>query len=648
MRLSFCGDSRRGRTQAQIATVHWDTSKPSLPLFRQLVKDRVAEVMKGRTEIQAAPDDTARAIQEARHRSLETRLRDIRLMGDAVIAAFFAEEKPKAREKKRTEVESWLTGSMEAAWDKLAATAATLKQSAHPLTPFHWEIEFPEVFAQANGGFDAIIGNPPFLAGRSVWPTFGGAYRDFLREIYEETGGKAVDLVAYFFRRAFSLVRDGGAFGLIATNTIGQGDTRMAGLSYIRRHHGWIFAAIKRMKWPGEAAVHVSVVHIKKGEPPNHYLLSGKSVPGISSFLVGSAQEADPRQLRSNSGQSLRGHVVLGMGFTFDDRSASGVASPLSLMDQLIKSDPRNAIRIVPYMGGEEINSSPTQMHHRYVINFAEMSEAEACQWPDLMEIVRAKVRPERVKLGGYSVAERRSERWWQFGTYAAALQKALRPLRRCLVLSQVSAHHSVAFQPTDRFFVQTVVVFPFESDSAFAALQSRIHEMWARFFGSSMKDDLRYTPSDCFETFPFPPNFKSSSALEAAGRAYHDHRAALMIARNEGLTKTYNRFHDRSEVAEDIRRLRELHAAMDRAVLEAYGWHDLAARAAPIFLDETNEDDHTYQGRLFWPSDFRDEVLAHLLALNAERHAEEIRLGIAPGIKRKVEEEGDEGDSIE
>jgi hypothetical protein len=103
-------------------------------------------------------------------------------------------------------------------------------------------------------------------------------------------------------------------------------------------------------------------------------------------------------------------------------------------------------------------------------------------------------------------------------------------------------------------------------------------------------------------------------------------------------MTKTYNRFHDHGETAEDIQRLRELHAAMDRAVLEAYGWHDLAARAAPNFLDETTEDDHTYKGRLFWPSDFRDEVLARLLALNAERHAEEIRLGIAPGMKGKVE----------
>ncbi len=92
----------------------------------------------------------------------------------------------------------------------------------------------------------------------------------------------------------------------------------------------------------------------------------------------------------------------------------------------------------------------------------------------------------------------------------------------------------------------------------------------------------------------------------------------------------------------------------MDRAVLRAYAssattsedaavWNGLADRAEPIFLDETNEDDHTYQGRLFWPSAFRDEVLARLLALNAERHAEEVRLGIAPGMKGKMRGEGDE-----
>ena len=151
------------------------------------------------------------------------------------------------------------------------------------------------------------------------------------------------------------------------------------------------------------------------------------------------------------------------------------------------------------------------------------------------------------------------------------------------------------------------------------------------------MKDDLRYTPSDCFETFPFPRGLGALAELEMGGGTYHDHRAALMVARNEGMTKTYNRFHDPNNSDDDIQRLRELHAAMDRAVLEAYGWHDLAARAESRFLNETSEDDHTYQGRLFWPSDFRDEVLARLLALNAARYAEEVRLGTAPGKRGRA-----------
>jgi len=136
--------------------------------------------------------------------------------------------------------------------------------------------------------------------------------------------------------------------------------------------------------------------------------------------------------------------------------------------------------------------------------------------------------------------------------------------------------------------------------------------------------------------------------ALTKAGNELYNHRANLMIQCGEGLTMTYNRFHDPSETAEDIRRLRSLHAAMDRAVLEAYGWHDLAARAQPIFLDEANEDDHTYQGHLFWPPDFRDEVLARLLALNAERNAEEVRLGVAPGMKGKAGEDDEEDDEDE
>ena len=161
------------------------------------------------------------------------------------------------------------------------------------------------------------------------------------------------------------------------------------------------------------------------------------------------------------------------------------------------------------------------------------------------------------------------------------------------------------------------------------------------------MKDDLRYAPSDCFETFPFPVRYETDLALEAAGQSYHDHRAGLMIAANEGMTKIYNRFHKSEEYSEPIRRLRELRDEMDRAVLRAYRWSDLADELLPEFLTEETEDDHTYQGRYFWRSEARDEVLARMLALNAERHAEEIADGLAPakcGKQAEEDKDDDEG----
>jgi hypothetical protein len=209
--------------------------------------------------------------------------------------------------------------------------------------------------------------------------------------------------------------------------------------------------------------------------------------------------------------------------------------------------------------------------------------------------------------------------------------------------------HHALICVKTPIVPDTGLVVFLNGSCANFATLQSRAHEIWARFFSSSLEDRLRYAPSDCFETFPFPQNFDTNIVLETAGKRYLDHRAALMIENGEGTTKTYNRFHDQTENAAGVARLRDLHADMDRAVLSAYGWHDLAVRAEPVFLTDATEHDHTYQGRLFWPSDFRDEVLARLLTLNAERHAEEMRAGLAregtrmPDVDEPEEDEGDE-----
>ena len=146
------------------------------------------------------------------------------------------------------------------------------------------------------------------------------------------------------------------------------------------------------------------------------------------------------------------------------------------------------------------------------------------------------------------------------------------------------------------------------------------------------MKDDLRYTPSDCFETFPFPPGWETNARLEEIGRAYYDFRAALMVRNDEGLTKTYNRFHDKHERDPELLRLRELHDALDRAVLDAYGWTDLRP-TCEFLLDYEEEDEAQDEARPTrrkkpyrwrWPDEMRDEVLARLLALNQQRAEQE------------------------
>jgi len=188
--------------------------------------------------------------------------------------------------------------------------------------------------------------------------------------------------------------------------------------------------------------------------------------------------------------------------------------------------------------------------------------------------------------------------------------------------------------------FAESLNVFPFDTSAAFCALQSRPHEVWARFFGSSLEDRLRYNPSDCFETFPFPTTgWASDPSLEIVGRAYYEYRAALMVRNNEGLTQTYNRFHDPYERDVGIQRLRELHAEMDGAVLAAYGWSEIPTECEflldyPIDEEEWGNKRKPYHYR--WPDDVGDEVLARLVALNGERTAAERRSGGSSAKRRR------------
>lgn len=364
---------------------------------------------------------------------------------------------------------------------------------------------------------------------------------------------------------------------------------------------------------------------LRQGNWLGEFVLDDKIVDGITAFLTNPGKAiGNPHKLIANQSKSFQGSIVLGMGF---------VMTPEEIQ-ALIEKDAKNKDVLFPYLNGEDLNSRPDQSPSRWVINFKDYPlDAEdddlkkpkgrpyASDYPDCLEIVREKVKPEREKNNRKVYRDY----WWQYGEKRPALYNAITNQKRVLVLCIVTQYFAPAFCPTGWVYAHRCCVFSLKNWYEYAILQSTIHECWARQYSSSLETRLNYSPSDCFETFPFPT---STAKLEEIGDRYYNHRQNIMQTRQEGLTKTYNRFHNPDETAADIQQLRELHIEMDNAVAAAYGWQDL----------ELSHGFHqTKQGLRFTISETaRREVLDRLLELNHQRYAEEVAQGLHDKGKKK------------
>ncbi|PAU69281.1 Methyltransferase domain-containing protein [Bifidobacterium italicum] len=432
----------------------------------------------------------------------------------------------------------------------------------------HWPLEIPEVME--NGGFDAIVGNPPFLGGQKLTGAMGTNVREWIVSTIGGGNRGSADLCAYFFLRAFTIMRPGGTLGLLATNTIAQGATREVGLDRMMAERFTIYRSIRSQSWPVKSAnLEYATIWGVKGVIPDAVQRNcdGMNVARISSLLESQGRvEGRPKPLEENANISFQGCIVLGQGFVISKEQA----------DEWIAADSRNREVLHPYLNGKDLNSRPDCSASRWVIDFNDWPEERAKTYVLPYKYILESVKYERKEKKDKAVKD---ASWWLFLRSRPALRNAIASLEHVLVITLVSKTVMPMRVITGQIFSNALGVFATDSYADQAVLSSSLHQYWAIAHGSSMRDDLRYVPSNVFETFPRP---RSTEALCRIGKILDEERREIMLRRQLGLTALYNLVNS-PDVADDddadIARMRAIHRELDETVMAAYGWSDVDLR---------------------------------------------------------------------
>ncbi|WP_049576382.1 Eco57I restriction-modification methylase domain-containing protein [Nocardiopsis sp. SBT366] len=651
-----CGDSLVGLVnEEQVRAFHTDPKRGRYINARltgdvgEYIDRKLGQARELRREIEALPpvnDPGDVAEREKLLGRANTALRQLRLACDGVVAAALAAERYaeldlEDYEKKLQDGEAkklnWqdayddlltrLSDEIQAlldedgeGYDFYAEQATESKiwdwltgNRADPIRPLHWALEFPEVMGEGGqGGFDAVVGNPPFIGGKRLTGAVGVDVREYL--VVDIAKGKRghADLCSYFLLRNLAIAPKGRT-GIIATNTIAQGDTREVGLDQVVTRDWTIYRAVKSQVWPGSANVHVSLVWAGHAGKQEQCILGEGPVPGITPSLEPRSRAVgNPWRLVANADQSFIGAYPMGDGFVLDSEAAAG----------LIRQDPKNSSVVMPFINGKDLNSRPDCSPSRWVINFGSMAEDEARNYPAPFAVVERDVKPGRLfQKDAYG-----QKYWWQFFRVRPEMRAAISGLKSVLVIALTSKTVVPVLVSSGQVFSHALGVFASSRMELLGLLSSSFHYSWAVARASSMKGDLRYTPSDVYETFPKPERTKS---LTVVGECLDRDRREIMLRRELGLTKLYNLVHDPACQGDvDVDRIREIHVEVDEAVKEAYDWSD---------LDLELGHHETDQGPRWTVSPtVRVEILDRLLELNHARHDEEERKGIWPPKKKR------------
>ena len=410
---------------------------------------------------------------------------------------------------------------------------------------------------------------------------------------------------------------------MLATSSIAEGETRQAGLDQIQNDHGQIYSARSKIKWPGNAAVFVSVVHVVKGAWGGNRILDGAHVSFISPLLTAEEDWA-VHPLQENKNLAYVGVIPNGEGLFLTDEEYSALTS----------EDAKNSEVLRPYITGSDLNAA-SRLKGRFIINFWDWPLDRARIYPSVLALVEQRVRPHRSTLS--ATKQKVKDKWWLFEASGKSLFHALghsdqfekKPngprgtLKTAIAIARVSKTGAFTLVPSDYVFAAEVVVVASDDLGLLSTLQSSLHLAFAWNYAGKMKVDLRYSPTMCLETFPFP---KISDSLKEIGARYVAQRQQILDKREIGLTKLYNDFHKETKLDADLQTLRQTHREMDEAVAAAYGWADINLDHDFHEVSYLPENDRV---RFTISETARIEVLRRLSELNRQRYKEEVARGL-------------------
>ncbi|MFK5969691.1 MAG: N-6 DNA methylase [Candidatus Marithrix sp.] len=396
---------------------------------------------------------------------------------------------------------------------------------------------------------DFIIGNPPFLGGKYLRVERGDEYAEKIYAAFPNVKGQP-DYCIFWFQKAHE--SSAKKLGLVGTNSIAQGVSRTASLSFITTNKGIIINAVSTQVWSGAANVHVSIVNWVKKNPPSTIYLDDKKVKYINSSLKAETDYTNAQQIPENLGKSFEGCQLAGKGFTISAETAK----------KWLKADNKNILK--PMLDGKILVSPSIELD--WVIDFNDMSLEEASLYKLPFEHVKTHVKPERM----LNKEKRRKEKWWLFGRSRPNMRKALKGLKKYFCLPKIAKY--TCFRAIDISILPCEANMVVASDDFFilGILNSKLHLDWVLVQRSTLKADTRYTNTTCFMTFPFPDNVSTAKKqkIRKIMTELENFRTKETISRKCTITTFYNDFfHEPSS------NLFKLHQKLDQAVCVCYGW---------------------------------------------------------------------------